>query len=114
MAATNLILSEYRAMWLFAMFDLPVDTKAARREYTQFRKALLKKGFSMMQYSVYARYCVSEEASESFRNHVRDVLPSDGQVRLIAITDRQFGKMDVYYGKNHESAEDPPAQLLLF
>ncbi|HHT9133449.1 MAG TPA: CRISPR-associated endonuclease Cas2, partial [Candidatus Avalokitesvara rifleensis] len=48
--------SEYRAMWLFAMFDLPVDTKKARREYTRFRKALLTEGFTMLQYSVYARY----------------------------------------------------------
>ena len=41
----RLHLSGYRSMWLFAMFDLPVDTKKARREYTRFRKALLAQGF---------------------------------------------------------------------
>lgn len=107
-------LSEYRAMWLFAMFDLPVDTREARRQYTRFRKALLKEGFSMLQFSVYARYCPSEEASAGYRGRVRGVLPPDGQVRLLAVTDRQFGKMEVFHGKNRAPTEDPPAQIMLF
>jgi len=49
-------LSAYRAMWLMAMFDLPVETKENRRHYTRFRKLLMKDGFMMLQYSVYARY----------------------------------------------------------
>ncbi|MGH9455773.1 MAG: CRISPR-associated endonuclease Cas2, partial [Terriglobia bacterium] len=51
MPAHQLALSGYRAMWLFAMFDLPVDEKELRREYTQFRKGLLREGFTMLQYS---------------------------------------------------------------
>ena len=101
-------------MWLFAMFDLPVDTKQARREYTRFRKALLKQGFTMLQFSVYARYCPSEDASLAHRGHVNTFLPPDGQVRLLSVTDRQFGKMEVYFGKNRVPTEDPPAQLMLF
>ena len=46
-------LSGYRSMWIVTMFDLPVDTKKARREYTLFRKFLLQDGFTQMQYSVY-------------------------------------------------------------
>ncbi len=101
-------------MWLFAMFDLPVTTKQHRREYTQFRKLLLKEGFSMLQYSVYARYSVSEEAMEAVRNHIHLGLPPDGQVRLVSITDHQFGKMEVYYGKKRRRAEVPPPQMRLF
>jgi CRISPR-associated protein Cas2 len=107
-------LSEYRAMWLFAMFDLPVDTKKARREYTQFRKLLLEHGFSMLQYSVYARYCPSEESSDTYQRRVEAALPADGQVRLMAVTDRQFGKMQVFLGKNRATLEQPPEQTLLF
>lgn len=40
--------SEFRAMWLFALFDLPVETKELRREYVSFRKALLREGFVML------------------------------------------------------------------
>jgi CRISPR-associated protein Cas2 len=101
-------------MWLFAMFDLPVDTPKARKEYTRFRNALLKRGFTMLQFSVYARHCPSEEASATHREYVRAVLPPKGQVRLVSITDAQFAKMEVYFGGSREQAEDPPAQLMLF
>lgn len=106
--------SKYRAMWLVAMFDLPVTTKRARKAYAEFRRALLNRGFTMLQYSVYARYCVSEEASHTHRNHLSRVLPSEGQVRFMAITDHQFGKMEVYCGKKRAATEQPPDQLLLF
>ena len=57
--------SEYQAMWLFAMFDLPVVSPEDRREYTRFRTALLNEGFTMLQFSVYARYIDSEEAAKA-------------------------------------------------
>lgn len=101
-------------MWLFAMFDLPVDKPEQRREYTQFRNALLKRGFSMLQYSVYVHYVASEESDEAYRRKVMYDLPSHGQVRLISVTDRQFEKMEVYVGKKREKVEDPPHQLMLF
>lgn len=101
-------------MWLFALFDLPVDTKAARKQYTQFRKALLKEGFTMLQYSVYARFCGSEEISDAHRNRIRGALPEEGQVRLMAVTDKQFGKMDVFFGNKRKKTEDPPMQLSFF
>jgi CRISPR-associated protein Cas2 len=107
-------LSGYKAMWLFAMFDLPVDEPELRREYTRFRKALLKEGFTMLQYSVYVHYVRSEESEEVFRRKVHTALPSHGQVRLVSITDRQFEKMEVYVGKKRTRVEDPPHQLMLF
>jgi len=107
-------ISGYGSMWLFAMFDLPVDTDDARREYTRFRKKLLNNGFLMLQFSVYARFCESEEASETYRNRIKGVLPPDGQVRIVAITDKQFARMDVFYGKRRTDVECPPEQLMLF
>jgi CRISPR-associated protein Cas2 len=101
-------------MWLFAMFDLPVDTADARRRYTQFRKTLLKEGFTMLQFSVYVRYCASEDASAAYRRRVRAAIPENGEVRLLGITDHQFGKMEVHYGRIRRKTELPPEQLLLF
>ncbi len=101
-------------MWLFAMFDLPVDTPEARKRYTGFRKRLLEQGFSMLQYSVYARYCPSEDSADTHRGRIRAFLPDDGYVRVLAVTDRQFGKMENYIGKTSGTAERPPAQLQLF
>ena len=106
--------SHYRAMWLFALFDLPVKTKAQRRDYTRFRNALLKQGFLQLQYSVYARHIPSEDADRAYRRRIRAELPPEGQIRLISITDRQFGKMDIFYGKKREPVEDVPPQMQLY
>ena len=54
---SELRLNAYHIMWLFVFFDLPTTTKAERRNAAQFRKALEKDGFTMMQYSVYVRHC---------------------------------------------------------
>ena len=101
-------------MWLFAMFDLPVDTRLRRRRHAAFRKALQKRGFSMLQYSVYARYFASEDAARLERGRLRGLLPPEGHVRLLTVTDRQFGKMEVYFGETARQAERPPQQVTLF
>jgi len=107
-------ISAYRSMWLFAMFDLPVNSPEARRDYTRFRKAILRQGFTMLQFSVYARFCDSEERADVFRRRLRVQLPPHGEVRFLAVTDCQFGKMEVYYGKKRAETEKPPEQLVLF
>ena len=96
------------------MFDLPVDTAQRRREYTNFRKALLRQGFMMLQFSVYARFCANDERGTALRARVKQSLPPHGQVRLLLVTDHQFGKMEVFEGKSRGQAEQPPEQLMLF
>ena len=98
-------------MWLMTMFDLPTDTKAARRAYSDFRKTLLQDGFSMLQFSVYARHCPSEENAAVHENRVSMSLPPDGEVRLLLITDKQFERMKIFYGKNTGLAEKAPQQI---
>ena len=101
-------------MWLVVMFDLPVDTRAARREYAQFRKKLLLDGFDRMQFSVYIRHCASEENADVHFQRVQGGLPPDGEVRILAITDKQFERMRIYWGKRRKPPEHAPAQLELF
>ena len=107
-------LSGYKAMWVVAMFDLPVDTKAARKAYAEFRKALIKDGFTMMQFSVYVRHCASEENAEVHEKRVKATLPPDGEVRVIRVTDKQYERMCVYWGKKRKAVEETPQQLALF
>ncbi len=101
-------------MWLFAMFDVPVETREQQRAYRHLRNELIRRGFTMLQYSVYCRYCPSEDSADTYKKYIKQVLPAEGQVRLLMVTDRQFGKMEVYFGKNRKPVEDPPAQTLLF
>jgi CRISPR-associated protein Cas2 len=107
-------LNPYEIMWLFVMFDLPTDTKQAKRYYSEFRKKLLERGFTMFQYSVYAR-CFPTEAHLS--THVRGIstiVPPDGEVRLLSITDKQFGKSQIFRGKVRQVPEKSPRQLSFF
>ena len=53
----------------------------------------------MLQFSVYARYCASEEMAVAYRHRVRAGLPPEGYVRVLAVTDHQFGKMESYIGE---------------
>ncbi len=107
-------LSGYRAMWIFAMFDLPTDTKKARKDYTDFRKNLLKDGFKMLQYSVYVRHCSSEENADVHYKRIKSFLPPDGEVRILSITDKQFGKMAAFWGKMRKPPDKKPKQLQFF
>ena len=101
-------------MWVMAMFDLPVDTKAARKRYAQFRKCLLEDGFTMMQFSVYIRHCPSEENATVHVQRIERKVPTDGQVRILTFTDKQFERMRVFWGKTRIAVESPGKQLELF
>lgn len=107
-------LSGYRFMWLVVMFDLPTDTKKARRQYTQFRKKLLKNGFVIMQYSVYIRHCASRENADVHTQRIASYVPPEGEVRVLRITDKQYERMQVFWGKKRKPPETPPPQLELF
>jgi CRISPR-associated protein Cas2 len=107
-------LSAYRIMWLFVLFDLPVDTKAARRAYAQFRKSLLKDGFLQLQYSVYARVCPSEASVDVHVRRVEARVPDAGEVRLLCITDKQFARQRILWGKVRKSPPKAPKQLEFF
>lgn len=104
----------YRCMWIVTMFDLPVDTQKARRAYARFRTGLLKDGFARMQLSVYIRHCASEENASVHVRRVEAAIPDDGEVRILAITDKQFERMRVFWGKKRKPPEPPPLQLELF
>jgi len=104
----------YKTMWVVVLFDLPTDDDQARRDYTKFRKHLLNNGFSMMQYSVYMRHCASDENAQVHTRRIRSILPPNGEVRIMKITDKQFGRIEVYFGKKPVPVEKAPEQLQFF
>ena len=104
----------WRSMWVISMFDLPTDTKAARKAYARFRKDLVEDGFTMMQFSVYSRHCASYENAEVHITRMSKRLPPAGEVRFLVITDKQFARIRVFRGKKRQSAAGVPAQLEFF
>ena len=106
--------SEYRIMWVLVFFDLPTDTKKERKAAAEFRKQLISDGFIMFQFSIYMRHCPSAENAEVHIKRVKSFLPPLGQVGILSITDKQFGDIEIYYGKKSVEPKAPGQQLELF
>ena len=104
----------YRNMWVMVLFDLPTETKKERRVAAQFRKTLMKDGFTMFQFSIYIRFCQSQENADVHTKRVKIALPEKGLVGIFAITDKQFERMEIFYGAKKAPDRDTPQQLELF
>lgn len=101
-------------MWVLVFFDLPVVDEKDRRIYAKFRKNLLKDGFDMFQFSIYLRHCASAENADTHIKRVKSFLPEKGKVGILRITDKQFGMMEIFEGKEQKEAKPPPQQLEMF
>ena len=102
-------------MRILVMFDLPVKTKAQRRVATQFRNFLVKDGYHMVQYSVYARVCAGRDSIETHRRRIQLALPPTGSVRMLIITEKQYNAIELLVGK--ATVYDRPQefeQLMIF
>src|SRR5690606_36170751 len=104
-------LSSYRIMWIFVIFDLPTDTERARKAYVRFRNGLLDDGFGMMQYSVYVRHCASKESMEVHIRRVKSMIPNEGRIAIMQVTDKQFGSIEHLWGKAVKDPPKAPSQL---
>lgn len=108
-------INKYRVMWVMVFFDLPIDTKKDHKAYSVFRKCLIKDGFSMFQYSIYIRHCASRENALVHVNRVKSFIPDKGKVVVMNITDKQFGEIQIFVGKDLEQRSlDKGYQLELF
>lgn len=95
--------------WLIVAFDLPVLSREQRKQATDFRKFLLDDGFQMIQFSVYARACVSFARQETHIDRLKKQLPPEGSVRAIFVTRAQWERSFVIHGS---PAEEVDAELL--
>lgn len=86
-------------MRLMIMFDLPTETAQQRKEYRQFRQKLLNEGFLMIQFSVYARVCVTRQTATLLKNRVKKFLPHGGVVQSLMVTEKQYNNMHFLVGK---------------
>lgn len=106
--------SQYRSMWVLVFFDLPTATKKDQRIANAFRKTLLQYGFSMFQFSIYIRFCQSKENADRQVMRLKHSLPSKGKVGILNVTDKQFGNMELYIGKDSSPLPPVEQQLELF
>jgi CRISPR-associated protein Cas2 len=97
-----------------SFFDLPTETKKERSIASKFRKEILRDGFAMFQFSIYLRHCSSRENADVHINRVKRLLPEKGHIGIMTVTDKQFGMMELFYGKKEKALPDTPQQLELF
>jgi CRISPR-associated protein Cas2 len=107
-------LNQYRVLWILVFFDLPTETKKERQIYARFRKDIMRDGFTMFQFSIYLRHCSSRENAEVHIKRVKKLLPAKGHIGIMTITDKQFGMMELFYGKEEKNLPSTPQQLELF
>ena len=103
-------------MRILVFFDLPVKTAKERRVATAFRKFLLKDGYHMVQYSVYARVCNGMDAVATHKARIKYAVPENGSVRLLVLTEKQYESIDILLGNYHvpNLLEEETEQLSIF
>lgn len=95
------------------MFDLPVKTSANIREYTRFRKYLIKTGFMMMQESVYCKLALNMTVANAVIDGVRKNKPMDGIVQAFTLTEKQYGKIEFITGNNNSDVLNSDERLVI-
>ena len=91
----------YRYMRMILFFDLPTETSQERREYTRFRKYLLKSGFMMMQESVYCKIALNQTVVNSLYDSLQKNKPGKRLIQVLTVTEKQFSKMEFILGEYH-------------
>ncbi|WP_202966383.1 CRISPR-associated endonuclease Cas2 [Treponema endosymbiont of Eucomonympha sp.] len=108
------LLNKYELMWMMVLFDLPVVEKQERKDAVDFRNFLLDNGFSMVQFSIYIKVLSGTDACQKYYGLIERHLPEQGKVDIVTITDKQYGNIKSYAGKNKNRKKNPSPQLLLF
>jgi CRISPR-associated protein Cas2 len=106
--------SKYRMAWVLVFFDLPVGSTEERRDANNFRKDLIKDGYFMVQFSVYARPCGTADRVETQVRRLKSKIPAQGEVRGLMISDAQWGRMIIMRSQQKADAEKMPAQMQFF
>ena len=91
----------YRFMRIILFFDLPTETIENRRDYSHFRKFLIKSGFIMLQESVYCKLALNHNMVEAIMNNVKKNKPAKGLIQSLVVTEKQYTKMEYILGEHH-------------
>lgn len=100
-------------MRILVMFDLPIVTNHDRKEYTKFRKHLLKSGFLMLQESVYCKLVPNSTMADALIENLRKNKPPKGLVQALKITEKQFERMEYLVGEYQSEVVDTDARLII-
>ena len=72
----------------------------------------MDRGFEMAQFSTYLRFAENKKAAEIFGAQI--AAGRLDKVRIVTITDKQYGNARIFAGSKRERRPENPAQLALF
>ncbi len=100
-------------MRVIVFFDLPTEKLEDRREYSKFRRSLIKSGFMMMQESVYVKLALNQNSAKLIVDNLKKIKPQKGLVQVLCITEKQFQKMDIIVGNIYSNVVDSDERLVI-
>lgn len=100
-------------MRVIVFFDLPTKTASDRREYSKFRKYLIKNGFLMMQESVYSKIALNQNVATGITMNIKKNKPTNGLVQVLTVTEKQFSKMEIVVGVSQSNVVATDERLLI-
>lgn len=100
-------------MRVIVFFGLPTESLEDKREYRNFRKFLIKKGFLMMQESVYCKLALNTTVADGIVQAVRSNKPARGLVQMLVITEKQYNRMEFVVGSGQNTIVDSDDRVIV-
>ncbi len=100
-------------MRVIVFFDLPTETLDDKKEYRNFRKFLIRKGFLMIQESVYCKLALNSTVADSIVQAVKSNKPRAGIVQMLVITEKQYSKMEFVVGESKNTVVDSDDRMIV-
>lgn len=107
------MIMSFRQMRVLIMFDLPVVSSSERRDYTRFRKYLIKPGFLMLQESIYCKLVMNAVSANQLIESIKKNKPNNGNVICLKITEKQFSKMEYIVGEKISDVLDSTERVVI-
>ncbi len=100
-------------MRILLFFDLPSVTNEDKKKYLKFRKHLITNGFMMLQESVYCKLVLNQTVADGVINSLNKNKPSNGNVQILVITEKQFQKIIILVGDNDNKVINTSERLVI-
>lgn len=100
-------------MRVIVFFDLPVETAEEQRAYRVFQKGLVRKGFLMMQESVYTKIVLDARAAKVVLDYIKNIKPKTGLIQALTITEKQYAGMELILGEAQSEVINSNERLVI-
>lgn len=108
------IRTDYRHhMRLLIMYDLPMISSLDISTYNKFHNFIIKRGYDMINYSVYVKTCKNLHECNKQLKHLKRHLPHYGNIRALKLTNKQYEAMEILRGEKTHYEQNLSNQKLI-